>query len=495
MKRRDLFKLGAGAAGWSFVAGCSRLSRKPRGIIFLVSDGMSQSVPALTEMFSQQLRSRGTRWNQWLADSATVRVEMNTASLNTPTTDSAAAGSAWGSGVRLINRSINTLADRRPLKTLCELAHESGRRNGLVTTSRMTHATPAAFATQAFLRDDEDHIAPQYLGRVDVLHGGGLGHFSSEYRNDERDLLEEYRTAGYSICPTRSAMLSDRSSRVLGLYTYDHLPYSIDHLASASLQEKVPTLAELTADALGRLDRREGFFLMVEAARVDHAAHVNDIAALLHDQLAFDDALAVADDWAQRAGDILVIATTDHGNSGPALNGMGLGYDLSGDCFARIADFKLSYSSLFIELRGRLAMLKLSTAASLCKQIVQQHTGISLAPHETDALLTLLGIQDAQNTVYPNDWNHQHRSFYGIISQITGNWTGIGWTGSTHTSEPAPLMARGPGAQELSPLIQNTDIFDWITGLWNIRHRNPSLTLEESRKFIPRPTSPIAAGE
>src|SRR5690606_14792938 len=108
-----------------------------------------------------------------------------------PVTDSAAAASAWGSGSRIFNWAMNMLPDGRALTPIAPLAKRAGRAVGLVTTTRITHATPAGFAAAAPSRNLEDDIAPQYLDVVDVLLGGGRRHFDSAQRRDKRDLLRE----------------------------------------------------------------------------------------------------------------------------------------------------------------------------------------------------------------------------------------------------------------------------------------------------------------
>src|SRR4029434_4694557 len=110
-------------------------------------------------------------------------------------------------------------------------------------------------------------------------------------------------------------------ARVLGLFWSDHLPYTIDRNREPAMQSRVPTLAEMTSSALQNLSHSpDGFLLQVEGGRVDHAAHDNDAASMLHDQLAFDDAIGVALEFAKEHGDTLVIITTDHGTGNPGLS-------------------------------------------------------------------------------------------------------------------------------------------------------------------------------
>lgn len=321
ISRRQALKLGAGAvvaAPASLAVSTNTIAAvsssqaatspaKPRNIIFMVADGMSPGVPALAEGFSHIVRGKGTHWRKLAAREDVVRGFFDMASLNSLVTDSAAAASAWGSGVRICNWALNTLPDGRELTPLAPLAKQRSKRVGLVTTTRVSHATPAGFAAAAPLRDLEADIAPQFIDRVDVLLGGGRKFFDATLRQDKRDLLAEYRAKGWAFIDSRDALLQRKTGadRLLGLFWNDHLPYTIDRDREPQLQQRVPTLAEMTRAALANLAAsNEGFLLQVEGGRVDHAAHDNDAASMLRDQLAFDDAVGVAVEFArERATD------------------------------------------------------------------------------------------------------------------------------------------------------------------------------------------------
>jgi len=140
-------------------------------------------------------------------------------------------------------------------------------------------------------------MAPQYLDRVDVVLGGGSGYFEAKGRPDRRDLHADFVKAGYQVVADRAGMLAAKDRRLLGTFSAGHLPFEIDRLNSEALAKRIPTLQEMAIAALDRfLVQDQPFLLQIEGARVDHAAHLNDIGALLGDQLAFDDALAAVPD-------------------------------------------------------------------------------------------------------------------------------------------------------------------------------------------------------
>jgi alkaline phosphatase len=309
---------------------------------------MSAGVPSLANEFGKLVRGKGSFWYQLLQNSEATLGFFDMASLNSLVTDSASAASAWGSGSRIFNGQINVLPDGTRLTPIAQLVKQAGKKVGLVTTTRITHATPAGFAAVQPQRDDEDDIAPQYLNVVDVLMGGGLRHYAPNRRKDGKDLIKTYQDAGYTYWNTREQILeSTRPEKVLGLFSDSHLPYTVDHLHSDALRRTVPTLAEMTRKALEILSNApNGFLLQIEGGRVDHAAHANDAAGIMWDQLAFDDAVEIAYEFVAKRTDTLLIVTSDHGNSNPGLNGIGSEYEESNRAFALLQHAKCSFEEL-----------------------------------------------------------------------------------------------------------------------------------------------------
>lgn len=484
ISRRDFWKFGA-AAGlvgrWPGMALAAdergKQATRPKNIIFMVSDGMSLGVPSIAEPFSNHVRGYGTHWYDLLAGPNCSQGYLEMHSLNSLVTDSSAASSSWASGSRIFNGAVNTLPDGRPLKPIGQLAHAAGRRVGLVTTTTITHATPACFASVQASRDDAHLIAPQYLDVVDVLMGGGRESFEPKLRKDGRDLVGEYKAKGYAHCSTRDELAKVRrqgSRKILGLFNQGHLPFTIDEINKD--KSIVPTLAEMTVMALAALERSpEGFLLQVEGGRVDHAAHDNDAAAQLWDQLAFDDALGAVLTYAAAHGDTLVVVTTDHGNANPGLNGMGSHYAGTDECFQRLWESKGSYGAIF-NLMKQSAKEGKADAADMGR-IVKEFYGIDLSPEHAAT------VADIINNEKVNELNGQHAGKSGLFAQVLGNYTGIGWTGTTHTANLCPLLAFGPGHEALAGFHRNTEIFCLLIDFMGIRHRNPSMTWDEARKY------------
>ena len=144
----------------------ARPARKVRGVVFMVSDGMSPGVLTLAEAYSKLTRQRGTQWWSLLNDRSAARGLMDTASANSMVTDSAAASSARGGGERVNNGSINVNPAGKELTPIAAILKKTSARVGLVSTATITHATPAGFAACVSKRGEEDDIAPQYLVKL-----------------------------------------------------------------------------------------------------------------------------------------------------------------------------------------------------------------------------------------------------------------------------------------------------------------------------------------
>jgi alkaline phosphatase len=227
----------------------------------------------------------------------------------------------------------------KPVTTLLELAKAAGRGTGVVTTTRITHATPAATYAHICHRDAENTIAAQMVlggagynpalaDGIDVVLGGGRRHFlpsttSGSKRTDSRDLLAEMAAKGYTVAATRAEMVAAGTApgqRLLGLFTMDHMAYDLDRVPANE-----PSLAEMTGKAIDVLKNNgKGFFLMVEGGRIDHALHSTNARRALQDTVAFDDAIQAAIDRLQVIDpglkNTLIVVTADHDHT-MVLNG------------------------------------------------------------------------------------------------------------------------------------------------------------------------------
>lgn len=446
----------------------ARESGRAKNVIFLVSDGMSLGTLTLAERHLRRQEGRGTHWLQLYSRPGVRRALMDTSSASSLVTDSAAASSAWGCGFKVANGAINYAPDGRPYDPILRLARASGRSTGLVSTAQITHATPAGFAAQATARSEETEIAVQYLEeQIDVLLGGGVKFFDPALRKDKRDLYAEFASAGYQTARTREQLLAapvqgttrGSASRILGTFADGHVPYTLDHRADATLRAEVPTLAEMSRAALQRLALNpRGFVLQIEGARVDHAAHANDLGGLIFDQLAFDDAVAEVVRFVEGRDDTLVIITSDHGNANPGLNGTGGSFDSRGGsygdtqkCFDRLVQFKQTNSWI-------IAGLDKDSSFTQIRDRVREANGITLLEDEADLLRRALRKDPSPREAY-----RVRNTPIVTLGQLVANYTSVGWTGTQHTTDYTELAAFGPGSEPIQGLVQNNDLFHVMT--------------------------------
>ena len=284
----------------------------PTNVIFCIGDGMGFEKVKAAGMYAYG-EVGGLSFEGF-----PYQGEVTTHSADSPTTDSAAAATAMATGFKVNNGVISTAlpGDGSELYTLLECFKDQGKSTGLVSTTFITHATPAAFGAHEPRRGNLAEIAEGYLNqtRPNVLLGGG--------GNGMTDAAAE--AAGYTVVTDRDELLSldtEKVSWVSGQFGDTNLPYEFDGLGG------LPHLSEMTATALKVLTKNPtGFFLMIEGGRIDHAGHSNDIERNVFETLEFAKTVKVAIDWAKGRADTLIIVTADHETGGLKVlenNGMG----------------------------------------------------------------------------------------------------------------------------------------------------------------------------
>ncbi len=446
-----------------------RQRKEAKNVIFCVADGMAVSVPTIVNDIALAKSGKQSYWC-WLMNQpyATTGLQA-TRSLSSVVTDSSAASSTWGSGRRIWNGQVNMFPDGTALKTIHELFHAKRIKTGLVTTTTVTHATPAGFAASIASRGNEAGIAVQYLERnVDVVLGGGTRFFSPTLRTDKRDLVREFVDAGYASVQTRGAMLEASNPRILGTFSNSHVPYTIDRNQSASLQETVPTLAEMTKCAIDVLKSNpNGFLLQIEGGKVDHAGHGADIAGMVFDQIAFEDAVKVAIDFALEDGETLVIVTSDHATGGPSLNGWGDEYWDATSGMISIMDAKGSFDTTIPKLRA-------NKSVSGIKDVVKATYGYEIKDEEAQAIV------DSIDNKHPLALSQFSRTVNMTLSAVLSNYNKVGFTSQNHTSDHVLVTAVGPGSEQCGGLTENTEFFDMMLAAKGMSHSNPRMTLEEA---------------
>jgi len=284
---------------------CSALSNTlaaQNNIILFIGDGMGFEAVRAAGMYANS-RPGSLCFENFPGKSA-----MTTHSASSEITDSAASGTAIATGHK-VNNGVLSLAipgDDKPLPTVLEILKKQGKSVGLVTTTYITHATPAAFAAHQPSRANAAEIAADYLDdtRPNVLFGGGGMGMTPQLA----------RQHGYRVVQDAnelSQLDTETASMVSGQFGQGHMPYEYDSLGN------LPHLSQMTETALKVLDNNpQGFFLMVEGGRIDHAGHANDLARNIYETIEFARAVAISLKWADSHPDTIIIVTADHETGG-----------------------------------------------------------------------------------------------------------------------------------------------------------------------------------
>jgi len=277
-------------------------SIQPTNIILLIGDGMG-----LTQIYSGLTMNHG-QLN--LTQFKSIGFS-KTYSASNYTTDSGAGGTAMATGNKTYNGAIGVDKDTIPCKSILEYAEINGLSTGLVSTSTITHATPASFIAHNKSRDDYEGIAADFLKTdIDVFIGGGRNNFST--RKDHRDLLNELRARNYQVIFSMDSIKNVHHGKLAGLTAPNHNP--------SVIEGRGDMLPVATTTALNILsNNRKGFFLMVEGSEIDWGAHVNNGNYVALEVIDFDKAIGNALKFAKKDGNTLVIVTADHETGGMAI--------------------------------------------------------------------------------------------------------------------------------------------------------------------------------
>jgi alkaline phosphatase len=278
-------------------------SKKPKNVIMMIGDGMgvSQIFAGLTanggHLFLDNFKQIGFSKTQ---------------SSNNYITDSAAGGTALSSGQKTYNGAIGVNADSIPIQTILEMAEEKGLATGLVSTSAITHATPASYIAHQKSRASYEQIAADFMKTdIDVFIGGGYKHFSQ--RADKRDLILELQQKGYQVLRDMNEIAKVKSGKLAGLISDEH------NDVAGKRKMSLPLSTETALNILSQ--NQKGFFIMVEGSQIDWGGHGNNTIYLVKEMLDFDQAIGKALEFAAKDGETLIIVTADHETGGLSLNG------------------------------------------------------------------------------------------------------------------------------------------------------------------------------
>jgi alkaline phosphatase len=399
-----------------------------RNVIFLIGDGMGPTYTTGYRALKDDPKTpmmEDTAFDKHLVGMQSTYSSDEKESI----TDSAAAATSMSAGIKTYNGAIAVDMEKQDVKTVLEQAKEDGKSTGLVATSQINHATPAAFGSHDESRENYNEIANDYYDdmidgkhKVDVLLGGGTSYF---VRRD-RDITKEFEKDGYSYVTSKEEMLNDKNEQILGLFAPKGLDKKIDRPAEQ------PSLKDMTNSALDRLNKNhKGFFLMVEGSQIDWAGHDNDVVAAMSDMEDFEQAYQSAIEFAKKDKHTLVIATADHSTGGMAMG--------------RDGEYKWDPSAIKAAKKTPDFIAKEIAEGAPVEETLKKYIDLELTPEEVQS------VKDAKEK------SGDVLEIDNAIEKIFDLRTGTGWTTDGHTGEDVTVYAYGPGMENFTGKIDNTD--------------------------------------
>jgi len=422
----------------------AKAERHVKNVIIMIPDGMSIGGLTLARWYNG-----GKELNIDSMATGLVR----TYSADAPIADSAPAATAMATGFKSHTGFIGVLPDentmfglgaidpadkRKPVANILEAAQLNGKATGIIATSEMMHATPAAFTAHDPSRKNYDSISEQQVYQdLDVVIGAGAKYFASDARTDKEDLISVIKSRyQYAATPTEFKQVT--SGKLWGMFAPVDLAYDFDRDPA-----KEPSLAEMTQKAIDLLSQDEdGFFLVVEGSKIDWAAHANDPVGMISDILAFDKAVGAALAFAQNDGNTLVIAASDHGNSG-----ITIGNKATNETYDKTALSRFIDPLKKAKLTGEGIVSLLNADRSNIAEVMATYYGISD--------LTTAEIAKIKETA-ADSMNY-------TVGPMIAERANIGFTTNGHTGEDVTLYVFAPEYIDLlKGTVQNTDLAKYM---------------------------------
>lgn len=415
---------------------------KPKNVIMMIGDGMG-----VGQMEVARLLEKGKEGNLFIQSLPHVAL-IQTWAANNFVPDSASAGTALATGVKTDNKMVGITPDGQPVDSILDKFKQNGKKVGVISTNPVTDATPASFVASVKTRYEQPEIARQLLSNeVDVILGGGARYFG-EIKQKGPDLIPQFKEKGYAYATTKDEMLSlTDSEKVLGLFHTSYMNYLQDR---EEVNSQEPSLFEMTKFAIDILSKnKEGFFLMSEGARIDHAAHAADVPGVWKELIDFDQAVEYAVNWAEKDGNTLVIVLADHETLGFAATEP---MDLDA---LRAIKVSPEYMASKLEKTEDGENYSLESIEAVFKE----YANIDIK--YDDAVRFNANSKTAKGDfVYPHiiGWE---------IGSIIAEYYGVGVTSRTirarsktggHTANMIPVFAYGPGAASFEGVLDNTQI-------------------------------------
>jgi alkaline phosphatase len=498
-----------------------------KNVILMIGDGMGLQQVSQAVLYRQLRKSTEPELAlEKLLDSKYAGL-MRTSSYGDIVTDSAAAATSMACGIKTLNEVVGVDPNGYACETILEKASKMGKATGLVTTTTLSHATPAGFSAHQIFRKMENEIAVDIIEKhdIDVMLAGGLEYVIPQYkdevqkvpmkgsdleeckdispeidgkskRQDQKNLIATAKSEGYQFVCDKAQLdkvSRKKDAKLLGLFTQSVFPMIQERNAIGSM----PNLAEMTKVALEILSKNEnGFFVMVEGGLIDYAGHDNDAGTMLQETLDFDRAVQAAVAFTETHPGTLLIVTADHETGGFGFAyGKKIDFEMalpSGLKYQKPYDFapftkfdyldsqKMSFRAMVTPIEQKLypkdpskadPNYGMEQATKELITVVESNSKYKITEVQAQEVLTRKeGGKDAQ----PHDFGHfyVHASVHpDMLGRVTADQSHAVWAAGTHTSTPVPVMAVGPTrySDRVRGFIDNTEIAKIIEDAFNGR--------------------------
>ncbi|RYP18525.1 hypothetical protein DL765_003900 [Monosporascus sp. GIB2] len=440
MQYRAVFAAACGFVAQSHAARTWNTTRA-RNFIYIVPDGFGPASQTMARDYVSLLQNGenpSAPVSFQLAADKLVLGNVQTLSSDDLITDSAASATAFACGVKTYNDAVGVDASGSPVGTILEAAHLAEYKTGLVVTSVINHATPACYSAHVADRNSYEDIAAQQIGYshplgsvVDLLFGGGRCYYkrqsdSGSCRSDDIDLFGWAEEQGYRVMQNRKQFDELQKGKgeaavlpYIGLFNDDQMMYEIDRVR----HETEPSLLEMVETALNTLDRatadsEKGYFLMIEASRIDHAGHANDPAAHLHDIIMYNDVVDYVKEWIDAHPDTLMMSAADHECGGLTLNGFNP-----------------------LPLRG------VSASLEEVNRLWSAYNGTDRRGYLVDEILPMSGLAGLSDDVVDMLLSLEDSELISQLSGLISDAAGVHWSTGGHSAVDVTLIGYGAGSK------------------------------------------------
>ena len=403
----------------------------PKNVIYMIGDGMG---PAFTTAYRYYKDDPTTKEIETTVFDTILKGMAHTyPDDHTYVTDSAAGATALSSGHKSYNGAIAVDTAKKPVKTMLEIAKEQGMTTALVATSQINHATPASFAAHNESRRNYDDIANDYIDNkiagklpVDLMLGGGTQYFI----RDDRNLVDEFKQAGYQYGDDIKNLGQITQVPAIGLYAPKGLPFALD--------ENPTRLKQLTAKAFDLLDGQndKGFFVMIEGSQIDWCGHANDIACAMAEMDDFAKSIETAKAYVDNNPDTILVITADHSTGGLTIGAHGQ-YKWETDVIKGVKATAGTLTKLLME-------------SDNLKAVWQENTSIEFT---------------AENEIKLNQAKAMGLKTLNLaVKSIINDLSFTGWTTGGHTASDVQVFAYGKNSDDFVGSQNNTDIAKKLIG-------------------------------